>query len=306
MMSDENMLLRNIEKLGGRYCEEILLKDWEKGKLECDWWEALKFFFTHSFMRGRRDELSNRYYYFTVDVLEKYFSIGSESLDKSYDKLRESEELFDIEPIWEFKSRMRKRGTRGSIVKNPNFVELTSKNSLMEKLSTEKEVPVKWKGETNPKTVCLNNEEDIMMVLNVLTFIADERKANIYNYLKKAIQDNGAIKAGEQLQKIRAIGDKIASFIIRDIGLLNPQIIKPEEFKAAFPVDTWVKQVSKKLGYEGEEIEDIIQHFIGRCNSFSIYPPKFAAGLWYLGFNSFDLAIEFLDEVEIDAKRKSS
>ena len=305
-MSNENRLLGNIEKLGDRYCEEILLKDWKRDELEMDWWVALDFFFGHSFMRGRRDELSNGYRYFTQDVLRKYFSVYSESLDKSYEMLKESEELFDIKPILEFKSRMRKRGAKGSIVKNPNFVEVTFENPLVKNLSNEKEVPVKWKGETNPKTVCLNNEEDIMMVLDVLKFISDERKANIYNYLKKSIQDNGAEKTGEQLKKIRAIGDKIASFIIRDIGLLNLQIIKPEEFKAAFPVDTWVKQVAKRVGYEGEKIEDIIQYFIGRCNYFNIYPPKFAAGLWYLGFNSLDLAIECLDEVEINAKRQSS
>lgn len=305
-MSDESRLLRNIEKLGERYCKEILLKDWDKEKLEGDWWEALKFFFSHSFMRGRGDPLSNEYRYFTEDVLDEYFSITSGDRDKAYEKLKGSEEFFDKEPIKILKQRVRKGGTKGSIIKMHNFgTDVASKNPFVKILSTPKEVQVRWKGETNPKTVRLGNEEDIMMVLDVLKLISDERKANIYNYLKKSIQDDGATKTGEELKKIRAIAGKIASFIIRDIGLLNPKIIKTQEFKVAFPVDTWVKQISKKLGCKDEKTEDIIQYFIEKFDNFGISSLKFAAGLWYLGFNSLDLAVEYLGEVDIDSQRQS-
>jgi len=53
MLSNETGILRNIEKLGERYYEDLLVKRWKKEKLETDWWEGLKFFFSHSFMRGR-------------------------------------------------------------------------------------------------------------------------------------------------------------------------------------------------------------------------------------------------------------
>ena len=51
-------IIRNIETLGDRYISKYL-SYWQKEELDNNWWGALKFFFGHSFMRGRRDELSN-------------------------------------------------------------------------------------------------------------------------------------------------------------------------------------------------------------------------------------------------------
>ncbi|MBC7334405.1 MAG: hypothetical protein H5T85_08160, partial [Actinobacteria bacterium] len=101
-MKDSNMLMKNIERLGERYCRKYL-DSWNKERLQNNWWEALKFFFNHSFMRGRRDELSNEYYYFTIRTLEDYFSITNRDLDNSYERLKEREEHFDKECILTFK-----------------------------------------------------------------------------------------------------------------------------------------------------------------------------------------------------------
>jgi len=52
MLSNETGILANIEKLGERYHEDLLVKRWKKEKLATDWWEGLEFFLSHSFMRG--------------------------------------------------------------------------------------------------------------------------------------------------------------------------------------------------------------------------------------------------------------
>lgn len=301
-MSDKNRMLRNIEKLGDRYCEKILLKQSKKERLESDWWEALKFFFGHSFMRGRRDELSNEYYCFTVEVLKEYFSISSESVDKSYEKLKASKELLSKDLILAFKNAIRISGTKGGIIKHPNFdKEVASKHPLVKILSTPKTVAIKWEERTYHKAVHLGNEEDIMMVLDVLKFVSDEKQRNIYKYLKETIRDSGARKAYTELVEVRAIADKLASFIIRDIGLLNPEIIKAEDSEYAFPIDIWVNRISTRLGINEDDVQDVKQIFIKACIGCNISPLKFAAGLWYLGFNSLDLALEYLDKVDIDA-----
>ena len=49
--------------------------------------------------------------------------------------------------------------------------------------------------------------------------------------------------------------------------------------------------------------EDIKQTSIKRCIVSGISPSKVAAGLWYLGSNSLNLALEYLGEVEINAER---
>ncbi len=299
-MCDENRLMRNIEKLGGRYCKEILLKNWKKERLESDWWEALKFFFGHSFMRGRRDELSNEYCCFTVEVLKEYFSISSESVDKSYEKLKASKELFNKDLILAFKNAIRISGTKGGSIKHPNFdKEVASKHLLVKILSTPKPVAIKWEERTYHKAVHLGNEEDIMMVLDLLKLISDENKKNIYKHLKETIQDKGVKEAYNELIKIRAISDKIAAFVIRDIGLLHPEIIKTEDYEYAFPVDTWVNRISTRLGCKINDPVGIRQFLIKQCNDFGISPPKFAAGLWFLGFHSFDLALEYVREKDV-------
>jgi hypothetical protein len=64
-MNDRVTLLKNIELLGRIYCTRYL--DWDRDKLESDWFTALSFFFGNSFMRGRRDEMSNEYFRTSFD-----------------------------------------------------------------------------------------------------------------------------------------------------------------------------------------------------------------------------------------------
>jgi len=77
-MSVPLLLLKNVERLGEAYRDQYLKGQalgqlWKQDKLDNDWWEALKFFFSHSFMRGRRDKLSSEYYSFTIDRLKTDF-----------------------------------------------------------------------------------------------------------------------------------------------------------------------------------------------------------------------------------------
>lgn len=304
-MYDRDRMLRNIEKLGERYCTENLGK-WNKQRLESDWWEALKFFFGHSFFRGRRDKLSNEYYYFTINALTEHFQITPENLDDSYQRVKRGKELFDSETVQRCKDRYRKGGGKGSFTKDSNLKrEMTSNNKFLQCLTSPKTAEVEWENKRYPVERKLDNEEDIMMVLDTLKLISDENKMNIYKYLKQAIQSSKIKAIYGELTEMRAIGDKIATLIIRDIELLNPKIISPQECEYIFPVDVWVREVFRRLSPGSSKMKDndIKQTFIKLCDASHIYPAKFAAGLWYLGSNSLHLALEYLDEVEIDAQR---
>jgi len=77
-MNDENKkckILDKIEEIGVDYCNEYLLTSqyWDTSKLEESWWEALKFFLLHTFVRGRSNKLSLDYYHLTICEIEKYF-----------------------------------------------------------------------------------------------------------------------------------------------------------------------------------------------------------------------------------------
>ena len=272
-IASELLTYRNIELFGQRYFEENLLHSdsWDIKKVSNNWWEALKFFFSHSFFRGRRDKLSNEYYYFTIRTLEDHFCIPKEKepitgekLDRSYKKLRESEET-----------------------------------EVAKSLRTEKTIEVKWDKEPYTKEkIYLGNETDVRMVLGSLNFISEANKKNIFNYVKREIANSRVKNVYDELDDIYGIGDKIASFTIRDVMLISSDLsIRDEDYMMAFPVDTWVRKIALELEYadkDDEKITDreIKERLIEKSRKFKVDPLKFAAGLWYLGANSLDLLLK--------------
>jgi len=291
--------MKNIEQLGEKYCRKYLDR-WDKNQLESNWWQALNLFFSHSFMRGRRDELSNEYYYFTITVLQEHFLISSETLSDSYERLKQSEKFFDKHIILNFK-KSRNLGRKNSVKHSDFKNEIASKNPMIKLLVTRQKIKVKWDNETYMKKIFLGNEADIMMVLDVLKLISQDNAKNIYSYFKEMIRKVGLKKTCQKLEQIRGISDKIATFIIRDIGLMNTGLIT-EDYKYAFPIDTWVKRISHKLGYNSDNSGEIKEILISKCKEHRIEPLRFAAGLWFLGFHSLDIALECLDKVKFSAR----
>ena len=198
--SEDYKLTKNIEKCGDYYYEEHL-SSWDKEKLERNWWEALKFFFSHSFMRGRRDKLSNEYNYFTRSALETYFSINNETLETSYIKLKKQVKYLDKDHILDFKKR-KNIGRKNSIKEEDFNKEVKEKNPILKLLLTKKDVEIEWKNEKYKKKIFLGNDEDLMMVLDVLKFISEDNKKNIYNYLKYRVITSGIKSTYDELLKI--------------------------------------------------------------------------------------------------------
>ena len=122
-----------------------------------------------------------------------------------------------------------------------------------------------------------------MMILDVLKIVSNDEKKNIYHYIKETIKNFGIDTAYKELVKIRAVADKIASFVIRDIGLMNAGLIS-EHYEKAFPVDTRVNKMAQRLGFE-----EVKKFLIQKSLEYNVNPLKFAAGLWMCGFNNLDL-----------------
>jgi hypothetical protein len=102
------------------------------------------------------------------------------------------------------------------------------KNELVEVLTSKRNIWVEWENERyEKKKFSLTNDIDVMMVLDTHGFIVQKDKENIYTYLKNQIANEELRKPYEELKKgICNIGDKIATFTLRDIGLMNPQLIQ--------------------------------------------------------------------------------
>ena len=193
-MDDPSILFRNIEQMGRLYREECL-NEFDPPP-EGDWWAGLKFFFGHSFMRGRRDELSGEYCQFAIAALEDLFSVEREG---GYARLREHADQFTPEAIIEFRRQV--RGSRGSSIKHPRFSEeVAVRNTAIGSLTTCRQGSVKPIGRP------LTNDEDLMMVLDVLKLISCPERQNIYCYVKNVIIKDGPEAACRELTKIRAVG----------------------------------------------------------------------------------------------------
>lgn len=83
-----NCKLKSIESYGKQYVSDYLDKDRKnKPLIKSNPMEALYFFYSRAFMRGRSDELSDVYMNRTIEVLREYKSIHDIDLSNLEDKL---------------------------------------------------------------------------------------------------------------------------------------------------------------------------------------------------------------------------
>lgn len=296
---DNKILSKNLESFGRKY-EREHLSIWKNSNLESDCWQALKFFFSHSFMRGRRDELSVEYYEFTIKTLKDYFDINSDFPNKLFIKLKNAkdEHLFRTDGIKELK-----KGHSNSI-NHPDFEnKIRQKNPLIKSLTSKTKVQIEFpKGTKYEKNICLQNDADLLMVLDTLNFISvAPENINIYKHFNDLFAENKLDVAYLELNKLSGIGDKISTFFFRDIALLNEYNLSEDQIKFVFPVDTWVAQITSLLAdneLSAGRPNEIKEYYINNFPKNNL--PLIAAGIWYLGFNSLNIAIEFMKVKNIE------
>jgi hypothetical protein len=103
---------------------------------------------------------------------------------------------------------------------------------------------------------------------------------------KKSKEDSGII----------SIGPKVASLYLRDLVTMLSLQHKVSSKDQVFlqPVDTWVSQITKKIGIEETTDEEIRMKIIERCKLANESAIKFNEGVWYLGTHSLTILLEML------------
>ncbi len=211
-MDSQATLMSNLEVLGQRYCHNYL-DCWQRTALENDWWQALQFFLSHSFMRGRRDELSTEYYRFTIEALGAYLSVADGGTEKAYSALLSQREYLGARSILKFKED-RGIDRRHNSIKDPRFAaDVANANPIVRLLVGSRSIAVGFGGRTYSKVLRLSNDADVMMVLDTLEFISRAPRRNVYSYLLGIVKTEGLRPAYRDLTSIRQVSDKIASFI---------------------------------------------------------------------------------------------
>lgn len=290
-MSNNYLIFKNLEFFGDKYCRKYLDK-WKPEILTKNWWEALKFFFEHSFARGRRDELSLAYHLFTINVLQEFFSIDDNAPDDSFYMVIKNVHFFDKTEIHKINNETKLRGKK--LFDNKVIKKIASANPIIKILLTKRKVEAELNGININREIRLENEYDLFMVLDVLKFITSTSdKKNIYSYLLSILEKRGVKFTYDLLYGFYAIGDKIVSLINRDILLLNPDIkISEKDYIYSFPVDIWVKRIASLLECKETSDNEIKKYFINNSIKYNLNPLKVAAGIWFLGFNQLSIIIE--------------
>lgn len=148
----------------------------------------------------------------------------------------------------------------------------------------------------------VNNSRDRRMVFEVLDFIFNlppSYENNFVKYTVNQIKEGKISDAFSKLNGIYAIGDKLASFYLRDVVLIFEleKYLRPDDFQYCQPIDTWVKQVAVKLDIitsQETETKSVKSAIINACKKSDTSPLLFNAGAWMVGARSFELLIEKL------------
>jgi hypothetical protein len=147
----------------------------------------------------------------------------------------------------------------------------------------------------------VNNRHDRRMVIESVRFVRTELTAqggNVYNWAVKAIHDGRSRDAHLALDAIHAVGDKLASFYLRDVVFLEEMEddISVTDYRYFQPVDTWVLRLGRSLKLidkadAGSAAKDKL---ISACLAADVSPLLFNAGAWLVGAHAYDLLIETL------------
>jgi len=302
---DELQVLINLNTLGEHY-QKNLLEDKKTNNPESNWWNGLNFFFNRAFDRGRNDRLSHKYRTFTIKVLLHRYKLDQKNLIQSFKLIQDDDKhnIFDKSIINDIKTN-----PKSNALKNKSFNNtVAQRNDLIQALFTEQQLEIDYtefdEGKKLEK-VHLGLDKDYIMVLDTLKFICSNEPNNIYIFLKNSIKKDGFKSTFDYLTDgetgIDYIGDKLGTFVIRDMVLMDPDLLKYKglDYRMMFPVDRWVRRIHKKLTHrENTKDIQIKDDFIEKCGD-DFSPPIIAAGLWYLSFKSLDLLVNNLDKIEI-------
>ncbi len=164
-----------------------------------------------------------------------------------------------------------------------------------------------WKDEKNPlqKTLMkgnVNNRYDRLLVISTLELLLALPNNNIVAWSTGAIENKELESVHRWLDELFAVGDKIASFYLRDVVdlfKLQEAVKKQDGELYVQPVDTWVRQVAIEAEFVPKNTKDntIKKAIIDNCHKFGVDPIRFNQGAWYIGSNSFKIVLRNLSKL---------
>lgn len=103
---------------------------------------------------------------------------------------------------------------------------------------------------------------------------------NIVQRSQRDLDTSKTRAALERLKEIRGVGDKIASFFLRDVAIWYPSThIDKEDRWLLQPIDIWVKRTVQYLSRLNMNNEEVAKWIVDNCGQ----PECCNQGIWYFG-----------------------
>lgn len=133
-------------------------------------------------------------------------------------------------------------------------------------------------------------QRDVEMTISLMKFISKIPDHNLLKYLRDKFKTNRVHELFNELQTIKGIGPKIASFVLRDFAVLFDldKNLSKNDFMVLQPIDTWVKKVGLLLKlYNSMDVDEntVREAIVDFCLEHSLPPARFNQGMWYFGFS---------------------
>lgn len=133
----------------------------------------------------------------------------------------------------------------------------------------------------------VSNFADRGMIESIIIFLSSIPLNNIISYSLNQIKNSKIKQHYGELSNLYFVGDKLITFYFRDLDYifnLNKYFIK-EDYLFLQPIDTWVRQISKKIGITDDEkdLEKIKTKIIDACHNAGVNPSDYNLGAWFVG-----------------------
>lgn len=150
----------------------------------------------------------------------------------------------------------------------------------------------------------IGKERDIEMIVEILKFVKALPERNLTIYSLDKISDGLVKEHFDELQTIRQIGPKIASFYIRDLISIYDldDSVDYEDLEFLQPIDVWVKRIAFAIGIlekRSEPENRVKKKIVEKCKEFNVSSIKFNQGAWYFGKNAFEILVKNLKNIDL-------
>lgn len=138
----------------------------------------------------------------------------------------------------------------------------------------------------NKKGIGLNRNLNEQVVKGLVKLAQESLHLNPFEELSVKVPKN-TIEAFSILRNIHGIGDKVASFILRDIvSIMNLEKgIRPQDQILLQPIDRWVNGIATFIWDIPDRTPDwlIALRIISECQKYDCLPTSFNQGAWKYG-----------------------